>query len=138
MKRDRKVGLRKAGEEPVAQHCARAVNCFFGRLANQNKRAAPLVLQLGEHLRRAQHGGNVNVVAAGMHHAHVLARIVLRLHRTRIGKPGFLVHRQRVEIRAHENRWTVTILHDRNDAIADPVRALEFSDAFGDCVAKRS
>ena len=77
MQRDREIRFRNHRVQPAGEHCLGAVNRFFRRLPDQNQSAAPLIFQLGEHLRRAQHVRDVNVVAARMHHAHLLARVIL-------------------------------------------------------------
>ena len=136
MKRNREIRLGNLRVKPVGQHRFSAVDRFFRRLPDQNQSAAPLIFQLREHLRRAQHVRNVNVVATGVHHADVLAGVVLRLDRARVGQAGLLFHRQRVKIGAHQNGRTVAVLHHRDHAIAFPIRLRELSHVLGHLVAE--
>src|SRR5437763_15212238 len=83
MQSNREIRLRDLRVKPVSQHRLSPVDCFFCRLTDQNQSAAPLILQLGEHLCRAQHVCDVNVVTTSVHDANVLTSIVLGLDRAR-------------------------------------------------------
>ena len=135
---DREVGFRKTRVEVVGQHRSGAVNRFLRRLSDQNERALPLIFQLREHLRRAQHIGDVNVVPASVHHADILARVVLRLHGAGVRQAGFLFHRQRVQVSAHQHGGSIAVLHHRHDAIAGEAWAVIFADAFSYREAERA
>ena len=138
MQRNCEIRFRDLRVKSVGQHRFSAVDRFFRRLSDQNQCAAPLLLQLCEHLRRAQHVRNVNVVATSVHHAYILTSIVLRLDCARVGQAGLFFRRQRVKIGAHQNRWPVAVLHDGDHAIAFPIRLDEFSYVLCHLVTERA
>src|SRR5664280_33014 len=77
---------------------------FLGGLADQHQRPVPLIFGLPHDLRRTHQGRHVNVVAAGMHHGHRQAGIVLGRNLARVGKPGLLLDRERVQLSPQHNR----------------------------------
>lgn len=94
----------------------------------------PLRFERGERPGRANHRGDVDIVAASVHYADILAGRVLCGDVTGVGKAGFFDHRQRVEIRADENPGSRAVFEDADDAIG--LRAVRiFADAFGNGVA---
>src|SRR5207237_9059308 len=90
MQRNREIRLRDLRVKTVSQHRLSPVDCFFCRLTDQNQSAEPLILQLGEHLCRAQHVCDVNVVTTSVNEANVLPCIVLCLDRGRVVTDGYL------------------------------------------------
>ena len=60
----------------------------------------------------------MHVMAAGVHDVHFVALLVFRHHLARIGQAGFLLHRQRVHVGAHEHDRSVAIFHHADDAVA--------------------
>lgn len=114
-------GLGEPLEQSVIDHPARADREFLSRLEHNQQGAAPLITCL-----REQHGGagqacGVHVMTAGVHHRYVTA---LAVHTTRlagVGKPGLLLHRQRVEVRAEHDHRPLTVAQQPDHAgDADP------------------
>ena len=65
----------------------------------------------------------MNVVAAGVHHLHFGAFVVGRANIARVRQAGLLLHRQRVQIRPHQNRRAAAVAQNADDAVsADPGR----------------
>jgi hypothetical protein len=60
-------------QQPVFQHGAHAADAFLGRLEHQLDRAGELRCQVLQHRRDAEQRRGVDVVAAGVHQALVLA-----------------------------------------------------------------
>ncbi len=88
---------RKALEQAVLDHLARAAAALFGRLEDAHHRAVEIA-RAGQELRcRQQHGG-VAVVAAGVHLAGVLAGV---------GEGVELGHRQGVEVGAQADHAAI-------------------------------
>ena len=92
------VGLGKAGEQPIVDHPPRSLASLFGGLANEYDRARPVRFVAGQKLCHADQIGNVDVVAAGMHHAGRDAILVSHLDLRGIRQPGVLRDRQGVQI----------------------------------------
>lgn len=80
----------------------------------------------------------MDIVPAGVHHGHVLARVVFRPNVTRIGKPGLLLDGQCVHVRPDQDRWTGPILHHRDDSIALPLGIGVFADVLGHVKPERA
>jgi len=51
-----------------------------------------------------------------------VAGLALRAYRARVRQAGLLLHRQRVHVAAHEQRRTVAVAHDGDDAVARRAR----------------
>ena len=84
-------------------------------MRDEHQRAAPLVLQSNQRLRRADPIGHVDVVAATVCHKR-LATVPFGLDATGIRKIGFLFHRQRVELGAHHDSRAVAVAVDGDEA----------------------
>jgi hypothetical protein len=89
---------------------------LFGRLTDQHQRSVPLALSRSHFASRAQQNGHVQVVAAGVHHAHLLSLRVGGLHRAGVIQAGLFLHRQRIHIRANQQTRPRAILHHRDYA----------------------
>ncbi len=135
VKTEREIRFRETRVEPVLQHRARAADRFLGRLADEQDRAVPLVLQLRQCARHADEGRDVHVVTAGVHDVHFLARVVFRHHLARIGQAGFLLDRQCIHVGAHEHDRAVAILHHADDAVTGQPRLVIFADVIGHLAA---
>ena len=73
MQREGHIGFRKFFEETVFEHRERSRADFFSRLADEHDRAAPFILVRNQITSRPDQASDVNVVAAGVHHADVVA-----------------------------------------------------------------
>ena len=83
------------------------------------------VLVLGEPAGGGDEVGHVDVVAAGVHHADRLARVVGRRRLAGVGQAGGLGHGQGVEVRADQDGRPLAVLEDADDAeLADAGRHL--------------
>ena len=94
----------------------------------------PVVFHRGQHARRAEKRSHVQVVPAGVHHAHLVAGVVLHANLAGVRQACVFRHRQRVHVGAHQDHWPGAVLHERHDAVA--ARAVRiFTDVFGYVVA---
>ncbi len=87
------IGPPEALIQPIGQHGAGAVDGLFRGLADEHQRAVPLALARRHLASRAQQHGHMNVVAAGVHHAHILALLVGGAHGRGVVEPGLLFNR---------------------------------------------
>ena len=94
VQRHREVGTRESFVQSIGEHPLGAAHDLFRRLPDQHHRAAPLRFQIGQHLRRAEERGHVDVVSARVHHARVLAGV---------REPRLLGDRQAVHVAAHQH-----------------------------------
>ena len=138
MQGDGVIGFGKMIVEPVAQHSARAINSFLGGLSQNHERAAPLIFQVSQHLRGAQHVRYVNVVTAGVHHADFLAGVVFRFHFARVRQAGFFINRQRVKLSTNQHSWAGAVFHNGDHAVTGPFGPFIFAEALGDGIAHRA
>ncbi len=76
---------------------------LLGRLEDELHGPAQLRAHAGQDRGHAQQDGHVAVVAAGVHHAHLLA-VPRRAHLRREGQVHLLGHRQRVHVGAQRDR----------------------------------
>src|SRR5258705_5575653 len=132
------TGLGEFCLKAITQHCSCAIDGLLCWLTNQNERPPPAIFHLGEHLCRAQHRCHMYVVAASMHHAHFLTRVVFSLNLTCVRQVSFLINWQRIQLSAHEHRWASAIFHYCNYAIAAPIRMLVSPEVLRDRVAQCS
>ena len=102
------IGFWKSREQALRQHGHGARTNFFRRLGDEHQRAAPLVLQAKQRLRRSDPARHVDVVAAAMGDEH-LPPVPVGLVAARIVEAGLLFHRQRVEFGAHHDGGPVAI-----------------------------
>ena len=72
------IRTRESLEQAVGEHGARAAARFLGRLGDHHQGALPKIAELGEQPGSADQAGHVKVVAAGMHHRHIVALGILR------------------------------------------------------------
>ena len=91
---------------------------FLRGLANKHDSAAPSILVLRHQPRSADERRHVDVMAAGVHHADLGAGIVGRANRARVGNAGFLAHRQRIEVGAHQDNATGAVAQHCDEPIA--------------------
>ena len=121
------IRAREALEQPVLQHAERAADRLLGGLADEDHRAMPLVFDLPQHARRAHQPGHVDVVAAGVHHRHVLALRVFGGHRAGVRQTRLLFDGQRVHVRAEQDSGAGAVAQHPHDP--------ELADAGGDFAA---
>ena len=138
MQRQHKIRLWKSSIKTVGQHRFRAVDRFLRRLGYEDQSASPSIFHLGQQFGRAEEAGHVNVVTTRVHDTGFLPRIVFCLYRAGIGQTCFFFDGERVQLSAYPNCRSVAILHERNHAIALPVRLIVFADVFSDGVAQHS
>ncbi len=102
----------------VRQHRLGAVDGLFAWLADQHQRPMPLALERGHVARYANHGGDVHIVSARVHHADILPCGVLRPYFARIRQVRVFDHRQRVEVCPDEQRRTGAVLQNPHHTIS--------------------
>jgi hypothetical protein len=71
---------------------------------------APLITQLTQGTCGADETGHVNVMSAGMHHGDITTEIIFDGFCARVGQARLFFDWQGVEIGAHEDYGTFTIL----------------------------
>jgi hypothetical protein len=85
----------------------------------------PLVFQANQSFGRSHPARHVNVVTATVGH-ECFPSLPCGLVTARVGKAGFLFHRQRIEFGAHHDGGAIAVLVDRNQpGLADVLRHLE-------------
>ena len=77
----------------------------------------------------------MSIVTAGMHHGNLLTAVIFSRNFARVGQPGFLLHRQRIHVGAHERCRPLAILHHADNAEAGEAGLVVFADGFGDFAA---
>ena len=117
MQRQADIGPWKAREQPICQHGARATATLLGGLADHDQRALPSLLELRQHPRRADDARHVHVMAARMHHGHVVARGIFRHYCAGVRQAGLLLHRQSIQISADQNRWPFSIPQNTHHSV---------------------
>ena len=130
MHRDRHVGLGKARQQSVSKHCFGAANGFLRRLSDQHQGSVPGIFAVRHDRRRPQNRRHVHIVSAGVHDRNIVSCIIFGADLARIGQPGLLFHRQRIQFGAQHHRRPCAILQDGNNARSTHV--------FGNLVAKSS
>ena len=131
---DDHVGLAEALVEVVGEHGLGAVDGLFGRLADEHERAVPLGFGRGEGAGGADEDGGVDVVAAGVHDADVLAGFGLGHDVAGVGDAGLFDDGQRVHVGADEERGAGAVLEDADDAVGFAAVGVD-ADVVGDGVA---
>ena len=130
MQAKREIWFRKFCVKAIRQHRARAADCFFRRLSDEQNRAVPLIFHFRERLRRAEKNRHVNVVTARVHDVNLFAFVILRHDFARVGQTGFLLDRQRIEIGAHQHGRPGAVLHHADHAVTFQSRILDTSRSF--------
>src|SRR5208282_2860052 len=102
--------------EMVGEHGFCAVDGLLRRLADEHYGSVPAALFGGESAGDSDHGGDVDVVAAGVHDADILTCSILRLNRAGVGNSSLLDDWEGVEIGADEQRGAVAVLEDRDNS----------------------
>jgi hypothetical protein len=133
---EREIWLAESIVKPGLEQRPRAVARLLSWLRHKQDRALPLILQSLQCSRRADERGNMRVVSAGMHHVHIFAFIILRRDFAGIRQTGFLFHRQRVHVGAHEHRGPGAVFHDSDDAVTFEVWIVVFAEMVGDFAAR--
>ncbi|KAG1255598.1 hypothetical protein G6F68_010232 [Rhizopus microsporus] len=112
----------EVGDPSFLQHQCRTAlfrwRCaFLGRLEDQHHLARQVLLHRHQRFGHAEQGGGVRIMAAGMHHAHGLAAVlVCGLGGER--QAGLLGHRQRIHVRAQRDlRARLAAFDDRHHAV---------------------
>jgi len=112
----------EVGEQAFLQHqrgtaLFRRRCAFLGRLEDQHHLARQVLLHRHQRFGHAQQGGGVRVMAAGMHHAHGLAAVLVGgLGGER--QPGLFGYRQRVHVRTQRDlRAGLAAFDDRHHAV---------------------
>jgi len=118
VQRQANVGLAESLVQAVVEHHLGALADLLGRLRDEDQRPLPAVLQDGQDARRADQAGHVDVVAAGVHDAHLLAALVTRLHLAGVTQPRLLDQGQRVGVAADQDGRPVAVAVGADDAVA--------------------
>ena len=113
---DDHVGLAEALVEVVGEHGLGAVDGLFGGLADDHEGAVPGGLVCGEGAGGADEDGGVDVVAAGMHHADLLAGLVLGGDVGGVVGAGLLDDGECVHVAADEEGGAGSVFEDADDA----------------------
>lgn len=122
------VRLGEAGVEAVVDHGAGAEDPLLGRLGDQDQGAGPVGLARRQLAGRADQGGDVHVVAAGVHDG-LLGPVGIDLTGGRgVGQAGVFQQRKAVHVGADHDGGPVAVLQHRDDARA--------ADAGGDLIAE--
>ncbi len=130
MEGKRVIGSREACVEAVLDHQPGTADPLLGRLGDQHHRAAPALPEPNQLPRRADQRGDVNVVAAGVHHRR-LDIVDAGLPNGRcIRKAAVLAERQPVHVGADQHGRPVAVPEQPDDAGA--------ADPFGDLGAGRA
>ena len=113
---ERIFGLGKAGVEPVLDHRLGAADALLGGLDDEHDGARPAVLHRRQLLRGADHRGDVNVVAAGVHDRR-LDPVDPDLADLRgIRQAALLLDRQAVHVGADQDGRPGPVAHHPDDA----------------------
>src|ERR1700730_10588969 len=78
----------------------------------------------------------MNVVAASMHHAHLLARVIFCFHFAGVRQTSLFINRESVEFGSHQHGWPGAVLHYRDDAVAGPFGVFVLADALSHSVSE--
>jgi hypothetical protein len=128
------VGAAEAFVEVIGEEGFRAVDRFFGGLADEHEGSVPLRFVGGHGARGADEDGGVDVVTAGMHDPDFLAGGVGDRDVAGIGEAGFFDDGEGVHVGADEEGWARAVFEDGDDA--EGVRAVGVeADVVGDGVA---
>ena len=111
MQSESEIGFREFCVKAIREQRARSADRFFRRLADEHDRAVPLIFQFRERSRRADENRHVNVVTARVHDVDFFAFVILRYDFAGVGQTGLFVHRQRIEIGAHEHGRARAVFH---------------------------
>lgn len=130
------IGLRKFCEEASAQHGLCAANGFLSGLANQNHGAAPAILELNKHARRAKKNGHVQVMAARVHNANFRTVRALGFYMARVRQAGILHDGKRIHVGSNVDGRTGTILEDGDDAVRNQAGVVVLAEMIGHFVAE--
>ena len=123
------IGAREALEQAVREHHAGAGADFLRGLADEDERAAPVLLEARQHPGGADPAGHVHIVAAGVHDADFVAVFIARADFAGVGNAGFFHDRQGVHVGANEDGRADAVFQDADDAVP--------ADFFGDFEAER-
>jgi hypothetical protein len=115
------VGAGEAGVQPVGDHGRRPAAGLLGGLPDDDERARPCAAGRGRCVRGSREPGDVQIVAAGMHHAVDGGGVL---------ETGGLLDRQRVHVSAQPHGRAVTMDEDPDHSGA--------TDAFRHGVAGRT
>src|SRR5215472_13754013 len=121
------IRLRYFVIQAVAEHRPGPVNGLLGGLAYQDPRSMPLLFKLGEHLRGPKQAGNVDVVTASVHHAHILSGIVFGPDFAGIRKLSLFFDWQRVHVRPYEHGWSGAVFQYSNHSVPGPAGPFVFT-----------
>jgi hypothetical protein len=92
MLREGDVGFAETVVEAITQHRVGSLGGFFGRLRDGQQRASPLVPGACEDLQRRDKAGDMEIMAAGMHHRNLLTVGSNGSFLASVAKPGLLIH----------------------------------------------
>ncbi len=113
---ERVIGPGEAGVEAVGEHRPGAADPLLGGLGDEQDRSAPPVLRGRQLAGGADQRGDVDVVAAGMHHRHFEPVDPGLAGRRGISETGLLLHRQPVHVGADQHGRPFAVAHDRDHA----------------------
>ena len=128
------VWCAESGVEVVGEHGFGAVDGFFRGLAYDHGGAVPGGFVGGELLGGAEQDGGVDVVAAGMHDADLLAGGVLGEDVRGVGCAGFFDDGEGVHVAADEDLGAGAVVEDAYDTEGVGAVGVE-ADVVGDGVA---
>ena len=119
----------------VGQKSGCPLHHFLGGLADEDQRSAPLAFALRQLTRRAQQHRHVQVVAAGVHDAHLLALNIGGLDGAGVVQAGLLLDREGIHVSANQETRPNAVFEHRNDTEGLGA-VLVFAHALGDGVAQ--
>src|SRR5207248_8092146 len=124
------IWFRPARVKSVPQHGACTDAKLLCRLANEDDGAVPLIFHFRERTRHPDDHRNVSVVPAGVHDMDIVTLFIFGYNRAGVWQSRFFLHRQRVEVGAHQDHWTIAILHQVDDAKTFVVWFILFADVL--------
>ena len=98
VQRKAEIGFREAGEQSVVEHGLGTAYALFGRLADEDEGAVPLVFQCCQGSRSAHPAGHVHVMTAGMHDGDFVAGVIIGLNFAGEWQQSELAHGQRIHV----------------------------------------
>ena len=126
MEGQRIVGLAETLPQVVFHHDPGADDALLGGLADQHQGAGPLLPLRRHQPRRTHQAGNVDIVAAGVHHECLLPGVIHLLCPGGIGQAGLFLQRQTIHVRAHHHQWPRPVLQQgHHPGAADTLGDLE-------------
>jgi hypothetical protein len=118
VQRQRAIGPAEPLVQARLEHLQRPHADLLGRLADEHHLAAPARSRGGQRARRADQAAHVHIVAAGVHRRNLVAACRAPARLRGPGHAGLLLHRQPVEVGAHEDRAPGAVLQHADDAVA--------------------